>query len=69
MSLYAPPMSEPVDRDVDLGPLVPSNVVGEVFWAMDHPDADDDGCSGVREPLRPPDSPSPLTAEAEPNRE
>ena len=62
-------MSEPADRDVDLGSLVPSNVVGEVFWAMDHPDADDDGGSGVREPLRPPDSPPSLAAEAQPNRD
>lgn len=62
-------MTEPVEWGVDLGPLVPSTVVGEVFWAMDHPDEDDDGGSGVREPRRPLDSPPSLAAEADPNRE
>lgn len=63
-------MTEPAEHGIELGPLVPSPVVAEVFWAMDHPDEEgDEGC-GDRNPRRPLDSPPSLgAAEAEPNGE
>lgn len=58
-------MSEHADGSEDLGQFVSSTVIGEIFWAMDHPD-DEDGGSSDREPRRPLGSPPALTAEVEP---
>lgn len=47
--------------------VLPGQAVEHSEYAVRPPD--DDGRSGVREPLPPPGSPSPLSSEAEPNRE
>lgn len=42
--------------------VLPGQAVVHSEYAVRPPDDGDDGSSGVREPLRPPGSPSPLTA-------